>query len=148
MCCLPIAGLKRWPLLGYTRALLQVCVVAGLPTLRYNRLDITGKRPVVRRTVATVAFGAQFGLGLQMRPRCLPLSPLSINLTDPRRFDALRMLVLMDSWAAAQRDQWLRDLVTEHCKPGPKSKTGRAPEAIDQLHLVAGAGFEPTTFGL
>ena len=92
MCCLRLAGLKRWLLLGYTRALLQVCVVAGLPTFRYNRLDVTGKRPVVRLTLATVALGvalgAQFGLGLQMRPRCLPLSPLSIDLTDPRRFVA------------------------------------------------------------
>ena len=144
--------MKRWLLLGYTRALLQVCVVAGLPTLRYNRLDETGKRPVVRRTLATVALGvalgAQFGLGLQMRPRCLPLSPLSIDLTDPRRFDALRMLVPIDLWVSAQRDHWLRDLVTDEWKPGLKCKTGRAPEAIDQLHLVAGAGFEPTTFGL
>jgi hypothetical protein len=29
-----------------------------------------------------------------------------------------------------------------------QNKTGRAHEAIDQLYLVAGAGFEPTTFGL
>ena len=29
-----------------------------------------------------------------------------------------------------------------------QNKTGRAQEAIDQLYLVAGAGFEPTTFGL
>ena len=29
-----------------------------------------------------------------------------------------------------------------------QNKTGRAPKAIDQLYLVAGAGFEPTTFGL
>ena len=29
-----------------------------------------------------------------------------------------------------------------------KNKTGRAQKAIDQLYLVAGAGFEPTTFGL
>ena len=29
-----------------------------------------------------------------------------------------------------------------------ENKTGRAPKAIDQLYLVAGAGFEPTTFGL
>ena len=107
---------------------------------------------MVRLTLAGVAlgvaFGAQFGPGLQMRPRCLPLSPLSIDLTDPRRFDALRMRVPIDLWVAAQRDHWLRDLVTERWKPGLKSKTGRAPEAIDQLHLVAGAGFEPTTFGL
>jgi hypothetical protein len=29
-----------------------------------------------------------------------------------------------------------------------QNKTGRALKAIDQLYLVAGAGFEPTTFGL
>ena len=29
-----------------------------------------------------------------------------------------------------------------------QNKTGRAHDAIDQLYLVAGAGFEPTTFGL
>ena len=29
-----------------------------------------------------------------------------------------------------------------------QNKTGRAQKAIDQLYLVAGAGFEPTTFGL
>ncbi len=29
-----------------------------------------------------------------------------------------------------------------------QNKTGRAHQAIDQLYLVAGAGFEPTTFGL
>ena len=29
-----------------------------------------------------------------------------------------------------------------------QNKTGRALVAIDQLYLVAGAGFEPTTFGL
>ena len=82
-----------------------------------QHLDITGKRPEVRRTLAAVALGfalgAQFGPGLQMRPRCLPLSPLSIDLTDPRRFDALRMLVPIELWVAAQRDHWLRDLVTD-----------------------------------
>ena len=29
-----------------------------------------------------------------------------------------------------------------------QNKTGRALKANDQLYLVAGAGFEPTTFGL
>ena len=29
-----------------------------------------------------------------------------------------------------------------------QNKTGRTQDAIDQLYLVAGAGFEPTTFGL
>jgi len=29
-----------------------------------------------------------------------------------------------------------------------QNKTGRKLKAIDQLYLVAGAGFEPTTFGL
>ena len=36
----------------------------------------------------------------------------------------------------------------EDREPKLQNKTGRAHKAIDQLYLVAGAGFEPTTFGL
>ena len=116
------------------RFLLRVCFARLLPFVRFTNLcpNKTAPQKIVLLKIALVINELQIK-ALQIKAlqiNALKINALKINALqiNALKINAPANRVMEESWS--------------------ENKTGRAHKAIDQLYLVAGAGFERTTFGL
>ena len=101
------------------RFLLRVCFARLLPFVRFTNL-CPNKTAPQKIVLLKIALVIN-----ELQIKALQIKALQINAL---KINAPTNRVMEESWS--------------------ENKTGRAHKAIDQLYLVAGAGFEPTTFGL